>query len=42
MYLVSSFTYDGGPLMAMYAIVVTVVDGRRVIVVIYREAVEIN
>ena len=41
-YVFSNFVYDGGPLTAMYAIVATVVDGGRAIVVIYREAAEIN
>ena len=41
-YVFSNIVYDGGPLTAMYAIVATVVDGERAIVVIYREAAEIN
>ncbi len=40
--VISQLVYYGGPLTAMDAILATIVDGGQAIVVIYREAVEIN
>jgi hypothetical protein len=41
-YVISQFVYYSGPPTAMNAVLDIIVNGRRVIVVIYREAVEIN
>jgi hypothetical protein len=42
MLLVSSFVFFGGPPTVMNAILAIIADGRRAIVVIYREAVKIE
>jgi hypothetical protein len=41
-YVISYFVYFGGPPTAMNAVLAIIADGGRAIVVIYREAVEIN
>jgi len=41
-YVISKFIYFGGPPTAMNAVLAIIADGGRAIVVIYREAVEIN
>ena len=40
--VISKFVYYGGPPTAMNAVLAIIADGGRAIVVIYREAVEIN
>jgi hypothetical protein len=40
--VISYFVYYGGPLMAICSVMATVVNGRQAIIVIYKEAVEIN
>jgi hypothetical protein len=41
-YVISQLVYYGSPLTAMNAVLAIIADGGQAIVVIYREAVEIN